>query len=174
MSENPKCQAPGAGAGAGGGGTPRREGRPLALLLLALVLGGCSTAPVSRTPSASADPVARLAQEQVGRPYVYGASGPTSFDCSGLVQYAHRNALGVEVPRTAREQFARASPVSRSRLRPGDLVFFRPGPGKGLHVGIYVEDPLFIHAPSSGRQVCYASLEDSYWRESLLGGGRLR
>ena len=118
--------------------------------------------------------MARLAQEQVGRPYVYGASGPTSFDCSGLVQYAHRNALGVEVPRTAREQFARASPVSRSRLRPGDLVVFRPGPGKGLHVGIYVEDLLFVHAPSSGSHVCYASLEDSYWRESLLGGGRLR
>ena len=118
--------------------------------------------------------MARLAQEQVGRPYVYGASGPASFDCSGLGHFAHRNALGVEVPRTAREQFARASPVTRNRLRPGDLVFFQSGPGKGLHVGIYVEDPLFIHAPSSGRQVCYASLEDSYWRESLLGGGRLR
>ena len=170
MSGNPICAA----SGAGGGGALRREGCPLALLLLFLAVGGCSTAPVSRTPSASADPVARLAQEQVGRPYVYGASGPASFDCSGLVHFAHRNALGVEVPRTAREQFARASPVTRNRLRPGDLVFFQSGPGKGLHVGIYVEDPLFIHAPSSGRQVCYASLEDSYWRESRLGGGRLR
>lgn len=152
----------------------RGAGDWLVPLILALALGGCSTTPSAPSPSASRDPVARLAQEQVGRPYVYGGRGPEGFDCSGLVHYAHRGALGVEVPRTAREQFARARPVNARSLRPGDLIFFQPPPGKDLHVGIYVQDDLFVHAPSSGRRVSYASLEDAYWRETLVGAGRLR
>ncbi len=151
-----------------------RAAGPLGLIALALALGACSTVPQVSTPSASPDPVVRLAQEQVGRPYVYGGGGPDGFDCSGLVHFAHRGALGVEVPRTAREQFLRARPVSRRSLVPGDLVFFQPPPGKDLHVGIYVQDNLFVHAPSSGRRVSYANLGDAYWRESLVGAGRLR
>lgn len=142
-------------------------------IVFAIALGGCSTAPPAPL-SASRDPVARLAQEQIGSPYFFGGRGPDAFDCSGLVHFAHRRALGVEVPRTAREQFARAQPVSPRSLLPGDLVFFQPPPGKDLHVGIYVQDDLFVHAPSSGRRVSYASLGDAYWRESLIGAGRLR
>jgi cell wall-associated NlpC family hydrolase len=154
--------------------TRRPAASPLGLIALALALGGCSTVPQVSTPANSSDPVVRLAQEQVGRPYVYGGRGPEGFDCSGLVHFAHRGALGVEVPRTAREQFLRARPVSQRSLVPGDLVFFQPPPGKDLHVGIYVRDDLFVHAPSNGRRVSYANLGDAYWRESLVGAGRLR
>jgi cell wall-associated NlpC family hydrolase len=61
-----------------------------------------------------------------------------------------------------------------SDLRAGDLVFFSPPPGKALHVGIYVDDRVFVHAPSSGGRVSYARLDDAYWRSSLVAAGRLR
>jgi cell wall-associated NlpC family hydrolase len=155
-------------------GSPRWTPVRLPALGLALMLGACGTAPTTRAPPASPDPVTRLAQEQVGRPYVYGGEGPRGFDCSGLVYYAYRQALGLEVPRTAREQLVQARRVSAPEVRAGDLVFFQPASGKDLHVGIYVQDDLFVHAPSSGKRVSYASLADPYWRENLIAAGRLR
>jgi cell wall-associated NlpC family hydrolase len=147
--------------------------RLLAAVLASVVLGGCAVAPRTDPPY-SDDPVVRLAQEQVGRPYLYGGETPAGFDCSGLVYYAHREALGIDLPRTAGEQYRQASPVSTAALGVGDLVFFRPGAKKDLHVGIYVDDGVFLHAPSSGRRVSYARLADRYWRGHLLGAGSFR
>ena len=141
---------------------------------VALLLAGCASAPPVGGPGLSQDAVARAAQQQVGRPYQLGGGGPETFDCSGLVYYAHRRGAGVEVPRTAREQLDRAEQVPRGALQPGDVVFFRPGSGKDLHVGVYVQDELFVHAPSPGKRVAYARLTDPFWRDSLVAGGRLR
>ncbi len=113
--------------------------------------------------------VVSRAEELLGTPYRYGGSNPGGFDCSGLVQYTHAQA-GVRVPRVARAQRRYARQVPVSRLKPGDLVFFRLE-GKTDHVGIYVGDGEFIHAPSSGKRVSRARLDSVYWRPRLIGAG---
>jgi len=123
---------------------------------------------------ATADPgraLLQAAETRIGAPYRYGGTGPDAFDCSGLVTYAHRQ-VGIAVPRTAAEQFAKATPVKRRQLRPGDLVFFRLSGRKVGHVGIYVGDDRFVHAPQSGGRVHVASLEDAWFRQRFVGGGR--
>jgi len=113
-----------------------------------------------------------LAQQQLGRPYRYGGVTPSGFDCSGLVYYVHHEA-GLEIPRTSRGQYRQSRKVGLADLAPGDLLFFRVSAQKVSHVGIYVADDLFIHSPSSGKGVSYASLGDAYWTERLVGAGRL-
>jgi len=114
----------------------------------------------------------RVAESRIGTPYRYGGAGPDAFDCSGLVTYAHRE-LGLTVPRTAAEQFATATPVPRTELRPGDLVFFRLAGREVSHVGIYAGGNRFVHAPQGGGHVRMASLDDEYFRRSFVGAGRL-
>jgi len=131
----------------------------------------------SRPPGgpAAADPgriLLQVAQSRIGAPYRYGGAGPDAFDCSGLVAYAYRQ-IGIAVPRTAAQQFAAATPVKRSDLRPGDLVFFRLESRSVSHVGIYAGDSRFVHAPQSGGNVRMASLEEEHFRRSFAGAGRL-
>ena len=116
--------------------------------------------------------VVSLAQQQLGRPYRYGGVNPNGFDCSGLVFYVHRQ-LGLEVPRSSRHQFRAAQKVAVDDLLPGDLLFFNISGNTVSHVGIYVAGDLFIHSPSSGKGVSYASLAEEYWQETLAGAGRL-
>jgi len=95
------------------------------------------------------------ARAQIGKPYVWGATGPGSFDCSGLTSYAWK-AAGVILPRTSREQYAAGVKVSRSALRPGDLVYF----GSPIyHVALYVGSNTMISAPQPGDVVKYQSLD---------------
>jgi cell wall-associated NlpC family hydrolase len=82
---------------------------------------------------------------QLGKPYAWAASGPGSFDCSGLTQFAYK-AAGVNLPRTTGAQAHVGVPVSRANLQPGDLVFFYGGG----HVGIYIGNNQVVHAPTSG------------------------
>jgi len=111
------------------------------------------------------------ARKMLGVPYRYGGATPSGFDCSGLVSYAYRS-VGIPVPRTSRDQYRQAAKVSLQQLRPGDLLFFRLSPPKISHVAIYDRDGRFIHAPSSGKQVSYASLDNPYWRKHLVAAGR--
>ncbi len=115
--------------------------------------------------------VVEHAREMLGIPYLYGGDSPQGFDCSGLVSYAYQQA-GIEVPRTSSDQYRYAQKVPLHSLLPGDLLFFRLQPPKVSHVAIYDRDGRFIHAPSSGKEVSYASLDNPYWREHLLGAGR--
>jgi cell wall-associated NlpC family hydrolase len=140
-----------------------------------LVLVGCVNSPPRPEGTASSPPpgeeIAELAQTLVGSPYRYGGADPAGFDCSGLVFFVHHE-LGIYVPRTAAEQSFAATPVEPGELEPGDIVFFRdPGP-RATHVGVYVGEHRFVHAPKSGRPVSYASLEDDYYRAKFLGAGR--
>jgi len=115
--------------------------------------------------------VVQTAKRQIGAPYHYGGSTPRGFDCSGLVHYAYQHA-GIEVPRTTGGLLRRAQPVPLSKLRPGDVLFFRVAPPKISHVGLYVGNGRFVHAPSSGKSVSYASLNEKYWSRHIVSAGR--
>ena len=114
--------------------------------------------------------VLQTAIRQLGVPYRYGGSDPRGFDCSGLVRFSHDSA-GLQVPRTAQAQWRTARKVPLSRIRAGDLLFFRLEGSKASHVGIYAGNGEFIHAPASGKRVSRASLENPYWRRHLIGAG---
>jgi cell wall-associated NlpC family hydrolase len=108
----------------------------------------------------------------VGVPYRFGGSNPDGFDCSGLVQYVYEE-LGIEVPRTAAEQYRAAEPVKLENIEPGDLLFFRTHGKRISHVAIYAGSGRFVHAPQTGRLIELRSLDDDYYRPRLAGVGRL-
>ncbi|WP_406355913.1 NlpC/P60 family protein [Streptomyces sp. NBC_01635] len=114
-----------------------------------------SQAPSRTTGPRAADAVS-YAHQKLGSPYVWGATGPDAFDCSGLVQAAYRSA-GVALPRTTYAQINAGHRVARSELRPGDLVFFYSGI---THVGLYIGNGQMIHAPNSGSSVRVAPLTE--------------
>ncbi|MDR2029030.1 MAG: C40 family peptidase [Treponema sp.] len=122
--------------------------------------------------------VIRAAEEYQGIPYRYGGLDRRGLDCSGLVFLSFRDALNVSVPRTTETLYAWVEKVPDSKLLPGDLVFFntlgRAG-GEVSHVGIYMGDGTFIHAASEGPQtgVMYSRLNESYWRRTYVGAGRI-
>jgi cell wall-associated NlpC family hydrolase len=113
-------------------------------------LSATAQAPDSRAAAALA-----YARQKIGSPYVWGATGPDAFDCSGLVQAAYR-AAGVSLPRTTYAQIDAGRRVGRSELRPGDLVFFYSGIS---HVGIYAGDGQMIHAPNPSAPVRVAPVD---------------
>lgn len=181
---------------------PGREGVPVmshqrartrllaALIVVVAVSSACSSMPkrpeagstvdalpanrahVLSEPAEEGALVAKAAQLYIGTPYRYGGNNPRAFDCSGLVYYTH-NLAGVNVPRTAAEQSQAAKPVKRDELLPGDLIFFRNPSRKIEHVGIYVGQGRFVHAPSKGgRVVTYAWLDDPLYSRRFGGAGR--
>jgi len=111
----------------------------------------------------------------VGTPYRYGGNSPEGgFDCSGLVQFVFRDSAGLRLPRSTRELVAmQARRVDRDDLRPGDLVFFNPGGGDASHIGIYVGEGRFVHAPSSGGTVRLDRLDAEYWHRHWAGARRI-
>jgi murein DD-endopeptidase len=138
-------------------------------VLAAALLAGCSSAPVARVDAspASSDRAASIAATMVGKRYRFGGESPsTGFDCSGLVQFSFRQA-GLAVPRSTEQQLRRSKAVKRASLRRGDLVFFDQEGKKHSHVGIYLGDGRFVHAPSSGKQVRIDRLDSRYWQAHL-------
>jgi cell wall-associated NlpC family hydrolase len=110
----------------------------------------------------------------LGTPYRWGGSDPDKgFDCSGLVGYVFRSALGVELPRVSREMAKTGELVTdKAKLAAGDLVFFGRK-GRVDHVGIYVGDGRFVHAPSRGKDVQVSSLDDGYWSGKFVQARRV-
>jgi cell wall-associated NlpC family hydrolase len=109
---------------------------------------------------------ATLANDQIGKPYAFGGSGPERFDCSGLVQWVYRQ-LGVSLPRVSRTQAGVGRQVGDREAQPGDLLFFALKGGRVDHVGIYIGNGRFVHAPGSGRSVSTDSLNNGWWRRRL-------
>jgi peptidoglycan DL-endopeptidase CwlO len=110
---------------------------------------------IEATPVASSNQaVANAAQSKVGSPYVWGATGPSSFDCSGLVQWAYKQA-GKSVPRTSYDQVGGGTSVSKANLQPGDVVAFYGAE----HVGIYIGNGRVVHAPTEGENVKISPLD---------------
>jgi cell wall-associated NlpC family hydrolase len=110
----------------------------------------------------------------LGIRYKYGGSSPaTGFDCSGLVRYVVNQAIGLALPRDARGISRLGSQVSTEELQPGDLVFFNTMKKPYSHVGIYVGDRRFIHAPASGGTVELVNMSERYWQARFDGARRL-
>ena len=127
---------------------------------------GTTSATYTGPTSTQAEKAVAFAYEQLGKPYVWGATGPSSFDCSGLAQAAWSSA-GVAIPRTTYEQWAALPHISTSALEPGDLLYFD---GIG-HVAIYVGNNEIIDAPQTGRDVEKIPLA-GWYASSLVGAAR--
>lgn len=120
--------------------------------------------------NASGDAVIAYASQFLGTPYVWAANGPNSFDCSGFTKYVYAH-FGVDLPRVSRDQAEVGAYVEKSDLQPGDLVFFKNGSSPVHHVGIYVGNGSYIHAPRTGDVVKISSLSsrsDYAWARRVL------
>lgn len=154
--------------------------QPTTLLNAPVIVGSMAeaapTAEAPSAPAADADPgheLIALAKELRNIRYRRGGTSPkTGFDCSGFVRYVFQHALGVELPVGSAAQFRVGDKVDRSQMQAGDLVFFRIAGKRISHVGIYVAEGRFIHAPSAGKVVRVDSLEEAYWARRFAGAKR--
>lgn len=143
----------------------------LLLVCLSVLIIGCAgspetTADVRKGESASIQAhAAKVAKSMVGKRYRYGGNNPgKGFDCSGLVNYSY-NRAGLKVARSTKTIKKATRPVLVSSIRKGDLVFFNQKGKRASHVGIYVGNNQFVHAPSSGKRVRVDRLDNPYWRK---------
>ena len=126
--------------------------------------------------SNQASKVLSFARAQIGKSYVWGAQGPSSFDCSGLTYYVYKNSVGITLPRVSSAQGNAGVAVSKSNLQPGDLVFFdTSGANNGqiTHVGIYAGNNMLIHASSGKGKVIETSMATSYWQNAFVKARRV-
>ena len=121
-----------------------------------------------------ADELISNAMGFIGVAYRFGGTSPTGFDCSGFMQYVFRKAFAVNLPRTSAAQASVGSYVSRSELRPGDMVFFRTHGSRISHVGMYIGNDRFIHAPRTGKRIEITSLSSKYWSARYATARRVK
>lgn len=163
----------------------------LAIIALACLLSACSSTPTrsltsrdasgQRThgaaindPSAGLEEISIEAMALVGTPYRYGGNTPDSgFDCSGLVRYVVQRAASVNLPRTAAEMGTRGFALERRDVASGDLVFFNTTGRPNSHVGIYVGQNRFVHAPATGGTVRLEDMSKRYWASRYMGARRV-
>ncbi len=118
--------------------------------------------------------IALAALSQVGTPYAWGGHSPiTGFDCSGLVTYVYRRTSKLVLPRLASAQARSAQPVDLNDLRAADLVFYNTLGDEFSHVGIYIGQERFVHAPATGSWVQIARVSAPYWRSRFSGARRV-
>lgn len=137
---------------------------------------GCASPPIQPVTGytvAIGDKAAKTAAAMVGRPYQYKGDSPEGFDCSGLVRYSYL-AAGLEVPHGTKALKRVTMPVDRKKLRRGDLLFFNERGKPSSHVGIYLGNSAFVHAPSTGKKVRKDRLTDPYWQKSFLEARRFQ
>ncbi|RJF98891.1 C40 family peptidase [Noviherbaspirillum saxi] len=159
-----------------------------ALIVATLSAATCGTAlAIEPAPGEAQGPMAKLqgltsraselalqAMSMIGIRYKYGGTAPENgLDCSGLVRYVFRQALGTELPRTSEEISRVGQTIDTADLQPGDLVFYNTLRRGFSHVGIYLGDNKFIHAPSAGGQVRIESMNINYWKSRFNGARRI-
>lgn len=147
-------------------------------LAVTAMLAGCSSSPeipeqtTVRASNEVASKAIVYAREMLGKPYKFAGDTPDGFDCSGLVRYSYGRA-GVSMPRDTQAQHRMSVLVSRRGLREGDLLFFDQEGKKKSHVGIYLGNGRFIHAPSSGGKVRIDSMNAEYWKKHFVEARRV-
>lgn len=159
--------------------------------LAVFILAGCAAPPakhvkpsrptpaavqraLAEAPPTRARELALHALSHVGVPYRFGGSSPENgFDCSGLVQYVYNRGAGLALPRNTQAMSRVGTPVGAAELAPGDLVFFDTLRRPYSHVGIYLGDRRFIHAPASGGTVELVDMRERYWQTRFNGARRL-
>jgi cell wall-associated NlpC family hydrolase len=148
------------------------------VFVLSLLLAACASAPTGGSSfqnagESRAERAAGSAQKMVGRPYHFGGSSPSSgFDCSGLVRYSYRQ-VGLTLPHNTEKQRLTGKHIQKAELRRGDLIFFDQEGKKNSHVGIYLGDGRFVHAPSSGKHVRSDRLDSPYWKKHFSEARRV-
>ena len=151
-------------------------------LVFSAAISGCGSfgpeppAPAEPNPAPRAERSEALLQAllAIGLDYRYGGNSPvTGFDCSGLVAHIYQQAWGIRLPRNSRAQSQAGVPVSLAELQAGDLVFYDTLKRPFSHVGIYLGDGKFVHAPKSGARVRVESLQSTYWAPRFNGARRI-
>lgn len=146
------------------------------LIFAFLLLTACSSTP-TRQFAASGEQMNDLVMYAVSladTPYRYGGNSTDSgFDCSGFVGHVYRHSLDISLPRTSREISRVGTPVGRSELSPGDLVFYNTRHRSFSHVGIYIGDGKFVHSPRSGESVRTEEMYTPYWQARYDGARRI-
>jgi murein DD-endopeptidase len=149
------------------------------LVLLVAAIAGCAGSPegsdqrpVVRASDETARKALDYAREMIGKPYKYAGNTPAGFDCSGLVNYSYGKA-GVRMPRSTRAQRQSTLVVSARNLRAGDLLFFDQEGAKASHVGLYIGNGRFVHAPSTGGKVRVDSLKSEFWKKHFVDARRV-
>lgn len=140
------------------------------------ILAGCASTPeIKPVPQPRRSALIEDALSLQGVPYRYGKESPQEgFDCSGFVKYVYGK-QGILLPRTVREMASTLPPVSKYDIRSGDLVFFNTSGKTYSHVGIFIQDDKFIHAPSRRTgHVLVSSMNNNYWRKRYVGARRPR
>jgi cell wall-associated NlpC family hydrolase len=160
-----------------------RSAQRLAASLLLMLMVGCAGAPrPAEVPERSNEALsgrelgaraAEIARSLAGSPYRFGGTSPDGFDCSGLVVYSFARAGRQGLPHSVSGLDELSRPVRVDALEPGDLLFFRLAGMRKSHVGIYLGDQRFVHAPSSGKSVEVVPFDHVYWGPRIGLVGRL-
>lgn len=120
------------------------------------------------TKSSVREKIIDFASKKLGSPYVWGATGPNSFDCSGFVGYVFKSAANLNLPRVSSAQATFRPKISSMNMKKGDLVFFETtGRGRISHVGIYMGNNQFIHASSGSKRVTVSSLDSGFYKKTF-------
>jgi cell wall-associated NlpC family hydrolase len=145
------------------------------LFLSICITAGCTTGPLLKQPGTTRNPeIVFQALATAGVPYRRGGQSPESgFDCSGLVAHVYREAFGIQLPHNALAQSRMGKQVSLAALEAGDLVFYNTERRSFSHVGIYLGDHRFIHAPRPGASVRVENMRAAYWSRRFDGGRRI-
>ena len=152
------------------------------MLPVLLLLSACSSTP---QPPPALPPASKInaqmnnlaiyAMSLYDTPYQYGSkSRANGFDCSSFVQFVYENAVGIQLPRTSSEMSRMGMVLESNQLKPGDLVFFNTTHIANSHVGIYIGENRFLHAPSTGKAITLTRLNDKYWRDRYNGARRIK
>jgi len=148
-------------------------------ILLALFISACASTPpaekrvVIPESSPSID-VVMVAMSLAETPYRYGGNSvETGFDCSSFVGHVYKNSVGIELPRSSHELSQIGKSLERSQLQAGDLVFFNTQHRANSHVGIYVGEGKFVHAPRTGARIRVESMNENYWLSRYNGARRI-
>ena len=151
------------------------------IFIVCLLLSACGTTrheafvqPAPGYDASRMNSLAIYAMSLTDTPYQYGGTTrENGFDCSGFVQFVFQNSLGLQLPRTSFEMSQLGTPLNADQLKPGDLVFFNTTHSRYSHVGIFIGENRFVHAPKTGRAITIANMDNGYWHTHYDGARRI-